>query len=333
MKIGIVLRDNYGACEWYRVILPFKYLKPELIKYGIEIEFINESDFLNNTTIYDIIYLAKHSIRKFFKYVKSHGNIVIFDIDDYFLYRPEFTIWLRYADKITTTNERLKSKMLEHKIEANIDIFENSIPHLDSKFRIPNNDNVFNIGYLGHNSHLKDFSLIQNLNLKLNDVLGIHKLTLYGYDITERNKASEGYVNILTNNKLSVDNFEVVDFTPINQFYKLYSDVTISIAPLINIPFNQCKSNLKFIEAALSNTFFIGSDIITYNDIVIDGYNGFLAKDCNEFVDKIVDISKNKDKYQYILNNARKDVIKNLNFYSIQHKRLVYILNLLGIKL
>jgi glycosyltransferase involved in cell wall biosynthesis len=333
MKIGIVLRDNFGACEWYRLILPFEYLKSELIKFDIEIEYIYESNFLENSTIYDIIYLAKHSIRKFFKQAQQHGKFIIFDVDDYFLNRPDFVIWLRYANKITTTNERLKTKMLEHNVEIDIDVFENSIPHLDARFMIPKNKNIFNIGYLGHNSHLKDFSLVQNLNFKLNNTLNNHKFTLYGYEITERHQASEGYINLLTNNKLCLDNFDVVNFIPINNFFSLYSNVTVSIAPLINIPFNQCKSNLKFLEAALSDTFFVGSDIITYSDIVIDGYNGFLAKDCNEFVDKIVDISRNKERYQYILDNARNDVIKKLNFYSIQNRRLEYILNILGIKL
>ena len=333
MKIGIVLRDKYGACEWYRLILPFEYLKPELAKFNIEIEYIYESNIINNTTYYDIIYLAKHSIRKLFKQIRSHGKYIIFDVDDYFLYRPDFVIWLRYADRITTTNERLKAKILEYKIGVDIDVFENSIPHLDPKYNISKNNDVFNIGYLGHNSHLKDFCLLQNLNPRLNEVLNNHKFTLYGYEITERHQASEGYVNILTDNRNCVDNFEVVGFVPVNQFFNLYSNVTVSLAPLIITPFNQCKSNLKFLEAAISNTFFIGSDIITYSDIVVDGYNGFLAKDNNEFVEKIVDISRNIDKYQYILDNAKKDVINKLNFYSIQSLRLEYILNILGIKL
>lgn len=326
MKIAILLRDNWGACEWYRLILPFKYLEKKLKENNIIVEYLYFSDIPSKLNDFDLVYTTKHAVYQR-KLPFLRGGEIVCDIDDDVTQHPHFLENYKKIDVITTTNSRLKNIL--KKFNNNIHVFENSIPHNDDRFKLKKYNNN-NIGYLGHNSHNNDITLLRDLNRKLYTNLNDkYTLTLYGYETNNpyNFKTYDNYIDTLTSNRKCFNNFHIEKFVHVKNFFDLYENVAISLAPLVENNYNYCKSNLKFIEAALSDTFFIGTDLITYSDIVVDGYNGFLIKRGGDFSEKIIEILKNKNKYRYILENAKKTVIEEQNFYNIQDKRLNYILN------
>jgi glycosyltransferase involved in cell wall biosynthesis len=69
-----------------------------------------------------------------------------------------------------------------------------------------------------------------------------------------------------------------VDPLPYDQYNAIYNDFHVSIAPLKDNDFNNCKSNLKAVEAGFKKRAFIGSDIPLYQSVIKSGVNGILCK-------------------------------------------------------
>ena len=59
---------------------------------------------------------------------------------------------------------------------------------------------------------------------------------------------------------------------------KAYNEFDVLVAPLKDTPFNSCKSQIKYVEAAAMGAVFVGSDTPAYNNYVERGINGFLCK-------------------------------------------------------
>jgi len=63
---------------------------------------------------------------------------------------------------------------------------------------------------------------------------------------------------------------------PIN-LQRLIAEVEINVAPLQNNLFTNCKSELKYFEAAIAGTITIATPIYSFSRVVVDGGNGFLS--------------------------------------------------------
>lgn len=72
-----------------------------------------------------------------------------------------------------------------------------------------------------------------------------------------------------------------IDFYPLHDFInlqRLISLVEINLVPLQENDFTNCKSELKYFEAAAVGTISIASPTYTYGRAITDGENGFLAR-------------------------------------------------------
>jgi glycosyltransferase involved in cell wall biosynthesis len=58
---------------------------------------------------------------------------------------------------------------------------------------------------------------------------------------------------------------------------RLIGEVEINLAPLLDTPFHNSKSELKFFEAAIVGTVTIASPTVSFRSAIQDGQNGFLA--------------------------------------------------------
>ena len=64
---------------------------------------------------------------------------------------------------------------------------------------------------------------------------------------------------------------------PIN-LQRLIAEVEINISPLQNNLFTNCKSELKYFEAAITGTITVATPTYSFSRAIVDGENGFLAK-------------------------------------------------------
>ncbi len=74
-----------------------------------------------------------------------------------------------------------------------------------------------------------------------------------------------------------LDRIEVYPLQDFLNLQRLVAQVEINIAPLQNNAFTNCKSELKYFEAAIVGTLTLASPSFTFRDVIRDGENGMLA--------------------------------------------------------
>jgi glycosyltransferase involved in cell wall biosynthesis len=73
----------------------------------------------------------------------------------------------------------------------------------------------------------------------------------------------------------------------ITDYFEFLSTIHIGIAPLNDTPFNRSRSDVKFLEYAVSGTVPVMADLEPYQNTVDDGKNGFLYKDTSDLISKL----------------------------------------------
>lgn len=85
----------------------------------------------------------------------------------------------------------------------------------------------------------------------------------------------------------------------------------IGIAPLIDSPFNQAKSSIKYFEYSLRKIPGVYSFVEPYLQVVQENNTGFLAQDEEEWYEKLSWLVENKKLRTLMGNNARRDVLEH----------------------
>ncbi|MBQ3296730.1 glycosyltransferase [Candidatus Saccharibacteria bacterium] len=211
----------------------------------------------------------------------------------------------KQMDYFITTN-----KFLEKKIKESYDrpcrVIRNSLNQeqvnaslVYEKFK-KRDDKEFVIGYFsGSPTHAKDFAvaepeLVRFLKKHDNAVLNVVGFMRFSKEMEKLVEA------------------ERVRFLPLTDFrklQKLMAEVDVNIAPLVMNDFTNCKSELKFFEAAVVETTTIASPTYTFKKAITDGENGFLARP-GEWYDRLEYLYKNPKKNREIALTAKKYALK-----------------------
>ena len=159
----------------------------------------------------------------------------------------------------------------------------------------------FVVGYFsGSPTHVKDFALVES---ELACFLREHddvKLRVVGYmEFSDEMKKWIGAGRLEV--KKPVDYLEL---------QRLMAEVDVNIAPLVINDFTNCKSELKFFEAAAVETTTIASPIYTFKKAIKDGENGFLAQP-GEWYEKLEYLYKNPEENKKIAKKAREYALKH----------------------
>ncbi len=133
----------------------------------------------------------------------------------------------------------------------------------------------FHIGYFsGSPSHNKDFQIVSGALARLMDTDSRLHLRLVGYlDV-------QGPVGRHSNR---IERYPMQDFLNLQ---RLVGSTEINIVPLQNNVFTNCKSELKYFEAAVVGTNTIASPTFAFARIIQEGTNGWLS-DAHEWEIKL----------------------------------------------
>jgi hypothetical protein len=100
------------------------------------------------------------------------------------------------------------------------------------------------------------------------------------------------------------------NFTPICD-YSVYQDILsrceISFMPLSDTPFNTCKSDLKYIEAASHRVAGLASPVV-YSSVIDDGRTGILFRSSEELEVRLTHLVANPDTALAIADGGRQYV-------------------------
>ena len=273
--------DNILRCKLFDVvvvqrILPFlDVLREKCEKYGIKLIYETDDDLLGvekNSPSYEYVNRVSKSIERF----------------------------IDASDVITVTTQALASKFDENKTVIIPNYYVNSVFDIKDDIK---SEGKLKLGYYGTLTHSKDLFLLKNVILKLKEKYDFDFEIIGGFNADD---------------KVDDDWFEAVELPRDNMnFEKFMSWLSktinwdIGLVPLEDSQFNQCKSELKFIELAILGLPGVYSDMCVYNTVVSDGVDGFLASSEEEWIEKIENLILNESLRRNIRNNALKKVLSD----------------------
>lgn len=260
-------------------------------------------------------------ILDFIKEAHDLGIKVLFDLDDLiFGYEDLPTLmkstnsrnifyWLGYfwgirriakrVDGFLCTNDFL-GKKLKRSFRKPYQVIPNSLNReqvkVSEKYVNDKKWDGFRIGYFsGSPTHTKDFQIVEPELVRF--------LTNYN-DATLR---IVGYMDFSLKMQKLIDakRVEVVGLVDYLKLQKLMAEVDVNIAPLMVNDFTNCKSELKFFEAAAVETTTIASPTYAFKQAIKDGKNGFLAHP-GEWYKKMEYLYKNPKENHKIALRAKK---------------------------
>lgn len=317
-------------CTRYRVLNKQEYLE----NHGYKVKVVNLSDFQMKDIRYAstiIVYRAPYSamLDDMVELAHQKGTKVYFDIDDLVI-DTKYTDQLSYVrglskdekanydsgvinygkmlqlcDGAITSTARLVKELSSYTPQVMLErnIASKKLIEISKKASNKFTDSTkVKIGYFsGSISHNENFNLIKYDILKILKECSNVELHLVGYlDIPEEFE--------VVKNQLVFHKY--VDW---QELPTLISEVDINLAPLTTNIFNEAKSEIKWLEAALVKTPTVASDIGAFSDIVKNDITGFLCKD-NEWFKKLKMCIENRCLCNKVAENAYFDVINHHSF-------------------
>ena len=98
----------------------------------------------------------------------------------------------------------------------------------------------------------------------------------------------------------------------------------VGIAPLLDTPFNACRSDIKFVEYAAGGAVFVGSRRACYEATVQHGHNGFLLDTLSEFGPALVAICQNRALQTALRQAAFAAIATRTQAQDTQHRLAFY---------
>ena len=266
-------------------------------------EFERAEEIVNNA---DVLVICRvrwdHRINHFVTQARTKGRLLLYDIDDmvfdpsiipvvmeslqvdltednlnfWFAYAARLQTTLSFCDGYITTNPFLASILrtsLPNGREAIVPNFLNKsqmdISKLAMEHKTRNNfqrDDNIHIGYFsGTPTHARDLAIAEQGLAQILEDEPAARLHLVGFI------EPQGPLRAFT------DRIDRCGLTNFRNLQLLLARTEINIAPLNENLFTNCKSELKWFEAAVAGSITIASPTFPFRNAIKDGYNGFLA--------------------------------------------------------
>lgn len=113
------------------------------------------------------------------------------------------------------------------------------------------------------------------------------------------------------------DRVETKETVSMERYYEHLKKIRmdIGICPLINDKFNECKSNVKWLEYSLSGIPSVVSDISTYTNSVIPEGTALVAKTTNDWVKHLSRLIEDSLLRERIAEDAKAQVLQEFNIH------------------
>ena len=263
--------------------------------------------------------------------LQQAGKKIVFDNDDTILIddRDSISKFMQYQDDlmgkmgiydlVTCSTEFLRKEYSQY--NPNVIILPNCVlpddyPTEPSK----NTSNKIRIGLVGSVLYKDDREVLQPIIEKLVKDERI-QLVIFGMNPIKQSKKVEDFYKDDFGFWRQLNNLEWVANVPINKYIETLNNLRLDImlAPRKDNYFNRCKSNIKFLEAAMLEIPFIGQSFSDGNspyDKDLDGNNGILCDTLQSWEKAIYDLVNDSDKRQKMGKSAKEYVLKNYNIYD-----------------
>lgn len=330
----LFLHDQTTFSFRYRV----EHHQEQLWHMGIESEIINIKNIADiNITEYSnvIIYRCEYSpqLKTLIVSAQNYNICVYYDIDDYifnyddiqyldFIKEDAYSAFEAHSKSIyacmeicsayiTSTNmlaEKIRKTFPGKLVKVNRNVASLEMQYISNTTKKRASDKKIVLGYFsGSHSHDRDFAIISNILAQL----------LKKYDNL--------YLQITGNLKLPVElepyqqQIITLPFVPWRDLPQIIANVDINLMPLEDTDFHFCKSENKWMEAALVKVPTVASYNMELTQIMNNGVNAYLCKSKNEWENALEFLITNESKRSEIANNAyqivkEKQISTSLNY-------------------
>ncbi|PJB32593.1 MAG: hypothetical protein CO109_03770, partial [Deltaproteobacteria bacterium CG_4_9_14_3_um_filter_65_9] len=324
IAVAFPLFDPPGhACPTIRVMSPLGKLR-HAIRLDLPVSKDADSWRLDKERLYaaDVVLIQRTSfLHRPISEIRSRFRKVIYEIDDNLLevpasnpsrsvsvkFRDRIIAALREADAVTVSTEALRQKLsryggrfhvLPNRIDPEIWGSEPGEPDPDRQ--------GVSIGFVGTPTHQEDLRIITPAVRRIIQKFGKRVAFRFFGCITDelRKLPRVEFVSSL-----------VPDYALFTQRLKAL-DIDIALAPLSMNPFNECKSNIKFLEYSVCKIPGIYSRITPYSASVSDGVTGLLCgESAEEWYRAIGTLIEEKEFRRQLAREAHREVTGN---YSLR---------------
>lgn len=265
------------------------------------------------------------------------------------------------ADLVTCTTPFLKEKLSA--FSKNVVVVENSINLGEKQFTSnKTTSDKIRIGYVAGSSHLEDVALLRGLFSAVQRQHPNTEFYLCGFDNRSKEIATgkiklvgEGsiwhqmemiftdkyaglpmrYVEYLHKfdglSESPIQPYRRIWTKPVKEYAMSYNDIDIALAPLIKNDYNDCKSELKMIEAGLHKCAIVCSDTVPYNIVGRHEENCLIVPDNKkhkawiQYVCRLVEDAELRNRLAVQLHH---DITQNYDLKKITQKRKLFYENL-----
>jgi len=300
------------SCSMIRIVDPIRANNWNVVWAGIKKKkgyvFNHEVAYKADLIVIHRMFPSKYT-ESTLRFLINSGKPIIYDLDDLFLnvskeHRPEYKQFspyikwiLKEADAITVSTDQLKIELAKHTRRP---IFVNqNIINFDLFYSKPRESSShFNFLISGTPSHQRDWAIIEGPIL---DIINLYKEKVKFIFFGDTPEKLRGNPSI-----------EIIEFQPNYTNYAIQLkeiEAHAALIPLVETNYNNCKSNIKWLEYSAAGIPGIYSDRLPYNSSVIDQHNGLLASDnpCS-WVKAMTQLLENRQATSKLIENAQQEV-------------------------
>ena len=250
---------------------------------------------------------------------RSKGELTVYEISDdirdvqpwnpvYFFYQNQENYALicrlaSFCDALQVTSPELK-RVYGH-LNGHCEVFPNQVSFAPPQRTFETKDEIV-VGWGGSHGHLEDMAAIAGPLMEWID----------------------SRQDVVLHLMCSAPIWELFDSLPprkkrctapgtIDDYYHFLSKIDVGIGMLRDTPFNRSRSDVKFLEYAVSEVVPIMSYLEPYADPVVAGRTGFLFKDTRELTHVLEALAGNRRRMRDIAREARQYVLRER--LQVQH--------------
>lgn len=313
----IGFRGDRGQCWHVRMSLPLKTLwEKHKDEYEIQITGILDTRYLQGHDLAILQRQYRPEVYYPLMEMSRKGTKLVYECDDDMFNVPKWNsaykalgkktirenikIFLSKVDAVFTTTEQL-AKVYGQYCEK-VYVLPNSLD-FEVFSQSPKNSGKKVVLWTGSDTHKKDVEILRPAMQKLV-------------------KDPDVFVKFWKMD-IGVPEIHQVPFVPLEAYYTMLAqvDAVIGLAPLVYVPFNKSKSNIKFLEYTAQGMATIASNFGPYGDTIEHEKNGLLVEDNREWYDYIRFLLDNEEERQRLASNALELVKKE---YDIKKNYLLW---------
>ena len=329
------MSGQYSFCYYVRGYLPGVYSNQYVMPFGSEPD-------VNKLLEADVIVFQRPSEQKqldLARLLKAKGKKIIFENDDTYLIgkgidptRLENDRQRELAKKMSNTiDEFLKLSdgaiastpiLAEEygRLQPNVCVLKNCIDPDDEFPCKENTTEKFRVGFIGSVTTNDDYLHIKD-QIKQLDERGDVTIVVFGV----KHKGGE-VISFMMDDYMfwnSLKNIEWQPYVHVSEYMQTIADLSIDLAiiPRKENYFNQCKSNLKFLEMSLLKIPVLAQgfsdDTSPYQQ---DSDYLTIVKDNTRWYNYIIEIKDNYKTYKQLAENAHDYVLKEYNIHTFANE-------------